>query len=137
MSLVHARQPLPHRRPHRNPRPHQGTMGGFLSSRKTLFDVAQALPHWLFLRIDRQRRADCHPMSKAETPKAPCWTPAGSNPVRSREAVVTPTSEIHTGPSTREVHTTGPLSTLNHLLAFFFNGKGRTSRHLGGESRSS
>jgi hypothetical protein len=103
-----------------------------MSSRKTHLDVAQALPHWLFLIIDRQRRAVCHPMSKAETPKAPCWTPAGSNPVRSREAVVTTTSEIHTGPSTRDVHTTGPLSTLNHLPAHFFNRKGRPRRHLGG-----
>jgi hypothetical protein len=45
--------------------------------------------------------------------------------VGGREAVVAPTSEIHSGPSTREMHTTRPLSTTNHLPAFLIHRKGR------------
>jgi len=67
-------------------------------------------------------------VSKAEAAQAPSRPPTGSNEVGGREAVVAPTSEVHTGPLTREMDTPRPLPTTNYLPAFLNHREGRRRR---------
>jgi hypothetical protein len=89
------------------------------------------LPHRLLLCFNRKGQALCRMMSKTEAPQAPCRPSTRSYEVGGREVVVAPTLEVHLGPSTREMHTTRPLPTTNHLPAFLIHRKGRR-RGVGG-----